>query len=135
MNIEETINLAQASRKNGQLTEAEQNNALKMVVANGISNRCFLWSRLFLEIANGDVKTAKKWLGEKEVGFGDFYDNAESWTAIQYMLDNGKVEEGLERACLLREFISLRGDANSVAWLLPQIDARLSNWSTHGQIK
>jgi hypothetical protein len=135
MNIVETINLAQVSRKNGQSTETEQHDAAKIAVANSISNRSFLWSRMFLEIANGDVKTARKWLEEREVGFGDFYDNAESWTAIQYMLDNGKVEEGLERACLLREFISQRGDANSVAWLLPQIDAHLSIWGAHSQIR
>lgn len=125
MNIEKTINLAQVSHKNGDSTESERREAIAAAVANGISIRSFLWSRVFLDIANGDVQTAQDWLKEKESGFGDYYDNAEAWAGIQFMLANGKTEEGLEKACLLRDFISRRGDSNSITWLLPQIDELL----------
>jgi hypothetical protein len=135
MGIVETINFAQVSRKNGQATETEHQNAAKMAVANCISIRSFLWSRAFLEIANGDVHTAQEWLKEKVAGFGDYDDNAEAWSTIQFLLADGKMEEGLERASLLREFISQRGDDNSVKWLLPQIDEVLGNYPEQGQSK
>ena len=134
MKTEEAIHLAQVSLKNGNSTEVEREEAMRAAVAKGITNRNFLWSRVLLEMTNGNVQIAQEWLKEKDTSFGDYYENAEAWSTIRYQLANGAMIEGLERACQLREFITLRGDDKSYALLLPEIDAVIAEESLQNKL-
>lgn len=123
--INEAIQLAQESLKNGHSTEAEQEAASK--IAKGITIRRFLWSRVHLEITNGNVQMANEWIKEKDDGFGSYHENAEALRVIQYQLAHGEIAAGLDRACQLREFVCERGDDKSFALLLREIDAAIDD--------
>jgi hypothetical protein len=123
----EVIQLARASLKNNHSTEPDREVANKEIIAKSISNRCFLWSRVFLEITNGNVQMVNEWIKEKDEGFGSYHENAEALRVIQYQITHGEISAGLERACLLREFISERGDEKSFALLLQDVDAAIDD--------
>jgi hypothetical protein len=121
----DAIQLAQKSLNNNHSAETDPEMASEEIIAKSITTRCFLWSRVFLEITNGNVEIVNEWIREKDDGFGSYHENAEALRVIQYQITHGEISAGLERACLLREFISERGDDKSIALLLKDVDAAI----------
>jgi hypothetical protein len=125
MAVEETIKIAKASRKNGNSTKREREQALRAAQAADVTNLDYLRGRIFLEIAGGNVQTVKGWLEDMEPG--NIRDNSAAVEIALYRIRTGDVEAGQAEIRRVQDRIRKTGEAKSVTLLLPIIDAALTN--------
>lgn len=126
MKTEATIRLAQMSLQNGQTPEEECNAAMGAAGAKGVTHQIHLCAPLHSQAMNDAAFQAAEW--QKSEDFGDYYDNVAVMMAIRYQLAHGKETEGLTRVCHLLEFINQNGDEKSVTYLVPEIEAVITQY-------
>lgn len=123
MNIEGTIQPTQASLQNGRAFGEEHNAARYATSAEVVPHQTYPRAHPHPQAANGNtVQAIERQMGAGEE-LGNYHDNAAVLETIRYQLAHGDENAGLERACLLRQFIDRHGDEKSKVLLIPGIDA------------
>jgi hypothetical protein len=121
MKIDQMINIAQVSRKNGKSTEEEQHEVLRAAQAANITYFNYIRTRLFLDVADDNTQTVKVWLSDVE--YGDYNDNCHAFNIYQRCIRAGDAKEGIEGMLQLGKHIKHRGDQRSIEQILPRIEA------------
>jgi len=116
-----TVRFAQATDLNNGYTLAAQAEAFSNAQAQSVTVFDALRTQILLRVASGNSELVTKWL--RAIEFGDFSDNYEAYALSKYQIENGEVEQGIERMRRLREHIVKRPEElKSFRHILPRVD-------------
>ena len=122
-----TVRFAQVTDSHNGCTPAAQAEAFSNAQAQSVTVFDALRTQILLRVAKGNAELVTKWL--RAIEFGDFSDNYEAYAISQYQIENGEVEQGMERMRRLREHIVEHPEElKSFRHLLPRIEKAMTLW-------